>query len=248
MAAEGQGGSLIRSAALRPPGLALALAVCVAEAAAQAGSTGAATASDASPGVRPVLTGAALPDTARPATIPDPTPPAQPVTPANPHILDDRARPGGGTWRFFTDAVMGGVSRGTLLEETVDGRRALCLRGEVRLENNGGFVQMALELPRFPATAPDGQPWQGVELDVYGNGRRYGLHLRDASMSYPWQAFRAGFTATRAWQTVRVPWVEFLPYRFTGEVRPEAITRIGVLGIGERMDAEVCVARVALYR
>ena len=38
-------------------------------------------------------------------------------------------------------------------------------------------VQMALDLPALPATSP-GAPWRAVELDVCGNGHRYGLHLR----------------------------------------------------------------------
>jgi hypothetical protein len=40
-------------------------------------------------------------------------------------------------WRGFTDQVMGGVSTATSRMETIEGRRALRLVGDVSLENNG---------------------------------------------------------------------------------------------------------------
>ena len=72
-----------------------------------------------------------------------------------PLLLDDFSRPDGrsalGTaWRAFTDQVMGGVSTQSVGRETVEGERALRLRGEVRLDNNGGFVQVALPSARGP--------------------------------------------------------------------------------------------------
>ena len=164
-------------------------------------------------------------------------------------VIDDR-RTGstvstlGPAWRFFSDGVMGGVSTGAMTVESVKGRPALCLRGQVRLENNGGFVQMALELPALPA----GETWRGVELDVLGNGRRYGVHLRTQGMTAPWQAFRSSFPAGPEWQTVRLPFDGFEAYRTSAALDPASIRRVGIVAIGERFDAEVCIARVALYR
>jgi hypothetical protein len=163
-------------------------------------------------------------------------------------LVDDR-RTGtatstlGPAWRFFTDGVMGGVSSGAMTAEAAQGRAALCLRGQVRLDNNGGFVQMALELPALPS----GGSWRGIELDVRGNGRRYGLHLRTSVMTAPWQAWRASFEAPSAWRTVRLPFEVFEPYRTGGTLDPATISRIGVLAIGACFEAEVCVARLALY-
>jgi hypothetical protein len=164
-------------------------------------------------------------------------------------LIDDR-RSGtttstlGPAWRFFTDGVMGGVSSGAMTAETVQGRNALCLRGHVRLENNGGFIQMALELPALPA-APR---WRGVEVEVLGNAHRYGLHLRTTDMTAPWQAWRAGFEANPEWRTVRLPFEDFEPYRTTAALQPQGLRRIGLVAIGERFDAELCLARLALYR
>ncbi len=169
--------------------------------------------------------------------------PALPAEPASAAVIDDRSSQAPAAWRFFTDGVMGGVSSGRMTAETAAGRPALCLRGEVRLENNGGFIQMALELP-----APPVGPWRGIELDVLGNGRRYGVHLRTADMTLPWQAWRASFTAPPVWHTVQLPFTAFTPYRHVGTLEAAAVRRIGVLALGEAMTAEVCVARVAWLR
>ena len=164
-------------------------------------------------------------------------------------LIDDRASGSavstlGPSWRFFSDGVMGGVSSGSLRIDTMQGRSALCLRGQVRLENNGGFVQMALDLPEGPPAAQ----WRGVELDVLGNGRRYGLHLRTTAMSLPWQAWRAPFEAPPTWQRLRLPFEAFQPHRTGGTLSAAELRRIGLVAIGEAFDAELCVARVALYR
>ncbi len=162
--------------------------------------------------------------------------------PAEQSVIDDRSGPAPAAWRFFTDGVMGGVSLGSMTSEVVAGRPALCLRGQVRLENNGGFIQMAL-----PVLPPLGD-WQAIELDVFGNGRRYGLHLRTAAMTLPWQAWRAMFVAAPAWQTLRLPLASFAPHRCGGTLSSGDVRRIGIVALGERFDAEVCVARLAWVR
>ena len=54
----------------------------------------------------------------------------------------------GNSWSGVTDRVMGGRSNGSLTREMEwDGKVANVLRGKVSLENNGGFVQMATDLP-----------------------------------------------------------------------------------------------------
>ena len=49
-------------------------------------------------------------------------------------------------WRLVTDTVMGGVSQGVLSRKTVAARDAVRMRGDVSTENNGGFIQIALNL------------------------------------------------------------------------------------------------------
>jgi hypothetical protein len=152
----------------------------------------------------------------------------------------------GTRWRLVTDGVMGGVSRGELLPDSVDGRPCLRLRGEVRLENNGGFVQAALDLSSGPAF--DASGWSGLVLDVYGNGEQYNLHLRTSRVWLPWQSYRAAFNAQPRWQKVHLPFTGFTAYRIGAELDLKKLERIGIVAIGRAFRADLCVANIALYR
>jgi hypothetical protein len=137
----------------------------------------------------------------------------------------------GSPWRLFTDQVMGGVSQATMVRDIVAGRPAIRLRGDVRLENNGGFVQIGLDL------SPDGgvvdaSDWSGVELDVFGNGEEYGVHLRTDALTRPWQSYRHAFTARAEWRTVRLPFDRFVLWRTDVPLDPRRLRRIGVAAIG----------------
>ena len=161
--------------------------------------------------------------------------------------LDMVSAASGDGWRLFTDRVMGGVSAGTLRRETVAGRPALRMQGEVSLDNNGGFVQMALDL------TSDGEPldaraFAGVELDIWGNRERYGCHLRTTAMARPWQSYRQEFVTTGDWQTLRLPFQGFAAHRFDGPLDLQQLRRIGLVAIGRAFHADLALARAALYR
>jgi adhesin HecA-like repeat protein len=166
-------------------------------------------------------------------------------------ILDDRSSGDlhslhGPAWRLVTDAVMGGVSTGSLVPDTVAGRSCVRLRGAVSLDNRGGFLQAALDTG--PDGALDGSGYDGVLLDVFGNGEDYNVHLRTEDVWLPWQAYRATFTAPAAWTTVRLPFSVFTGYRIRAPLDITALRRIGVLAIGRAFTADLCVARLGLYR
>lgn len=149
-------------------------------------------------------------------------------------------------WRLITDTVMGGVSQGRSWRDTVAGRDAVCLEGDVSTDNNGGFVQITLDLDSD--TARRAAQYDGISLQVLGNGERYNLHLRTRDLWLPWQSFRAGFDSAATWHEVRLPFTTFEPYRTGASLRPERLQRIGVVAIGRDFDASVCVAEPAFYR
>jgi len=163
-------------------------------------------------------------------------------------IIDDLSREMplstiGTLWQLFTDQVMGGVSNGTMVREVVAGRLAVRMRGDVRLENNGGFVQIAIDL------APDGKPinasaWQGLELDVFGNGEEYSLHLRTEDLTQPWQSYRQSFRAGQEWRTIPFRFRDFVPYRTETPLNLRRIRRIGVVAIGRAFSADLAVGGV----
>lgn len=153
----------------------------------------------------------------------------------------------GTRWQVVTDSVMGGVSDAGMQRETIDGRPALRLRGAVRLENNGGFVQMALDL------APDGgdvdaSGWTGLEVDVVGNGQDYGLHLRTSDLSRPWQSYRQTFTAPPEWRTLRLPFAEMTPHRTDVPLDLRHLRRLGLVAIGRAFAADLAMGGLRFYR
>jgi hypothetical protein len=167
-----------------------------------------------------------------------------------PLILDDRASgtlraSSGACWRLVTDQVMGGVSDGDLEPTTVEGRPCLRLTGDVSLLNNGGFVQASLDLDQ--AGPLDARAYTGIEVDVYGNGQGYNLHLRTADTRIVWQSYRASFQAAPGWHTLRLPFRQFEPYRIDRPLDLARLKRLGLVSIGREMRADLCVARLALY-
>lgn len=77
----------------------------------------------------------------------------------------------GTEWAGFTDRVMGGMSSGSIERESVKGKPANILRGQVSLANNGGFVQMATDLALDPSVGVvDASQYDGLEIDVLFEG------------------------------------------------------------------------------
>ena len=166
-------------------------------------------------------------------------------------IIDDR-RTGtlesvlGGSWRVVTDGVMGGVSRGELSLDTIDNKACLRLRGDVRLENNGGFIQAALDVENTEAA--NASAYDGLLLAVYGNNQEYNMHLRSGDVWLPWQSYRTSFRAPARWQTLRLPFNEFSGYRIGKKLDLTQLERIGLVAIGRAFTADLCIGELALYR
>jgi hypothetical protein len=165
-------------------------------------------------------------------------------------LIDDFRDPGGlsrlGTpWRFVTDRVMGGVSTGRIAFEEIQGRPCLCLHGDVSLDNNGGFVQISLDLA--PEGALDAGKFQGIRLVVRGNGGSYNLHLKTADVRRPWQSYRSSFSTGPEWREMQLPFSGFLPYRIDVPLDLRKLRRLGIVAIGSTMTAELCVAEISFY-
>ena len=154
-------------------------------------------------------------------------------------VIDDlsRERP---QWQLFTDRVMGGVSHGTMSREEVAGRPAIRMRGDVSLENSGGFVQIAIDLSP-DGKAVDASIWRGLELDVFGNGEEYSLHLRTEDLTRPWQSYRQSFRADPQWRTVRFHFEDFKAYRTDTALNLRRLRRIGIVAIGRAFSADISV-------
>ena len=167
-------------------------------------------------------------------------------------LIDDFSDPDlvsslGTRWRGVSDRVMGGVSEATVVRDTSGGRPALRLTGDVRLENDGGFIQASLDLDPAGGTV-DASDYAGIRLVVRGNGERYSLHLRTPDNVRPWQSYRAHFTAGADWQTVDLPFDGFVPYRLEAPLDVGRLRRIGLVAIGREFAADLAVGRAEFYR
>jgi hypothetical protein len=147
-------------------------------------------------------------------------------------------------WRFFTDSVMGGVSSGQVAFVPEDGQVHAHMSGKVSTENNGGFIQMRMELPDG---APDGT--NGVRLFVRGNDQQYFVHLRTGGTMLPWQYYQAGFEVTGDWAEVRLPFDMFTRSGRLLRAVPQAdsLKSIAVVAYGRDHDAEIDVREVSFY-
>ncbi len=156
--------------------------------------------------------------------------------------------PGDGAlrWRLITDAVMGGVSQGRLTHETMAGREAVRMRGDVSTDNNGGFIQIALDFAPY-GDAIDAGSFTGIAIDVYGNGEHYGAHLRSTQTTRPQQSWRAEFIATSDWQRIECPFASFVPHRIDEPLDVTRLRRLGIVAIGREFVADVAIASVDFY-
>lgn len=148
-------------------------------------------------------------------------------------------------WEYVADTVMGGVSTGQATAVDVDGRHAMRLQGDVSLDNNGGFVQMAFDLSEdgvFDASAYD-----GIWLELKGNGERYDLRLRTDELTRPWHSFRTEVIAFEPWATIRIPFASFEAHRTDVVFNPARLRRVGILGIGREFHADVFVSQIGFF-
>jgi hypothetical protein len=149
-------------------------------------------------------------------------------------------------WRGFSDRVMGGVSDASLGRSTIDGKNCLRLTGRVTRKSNGGFIQMALYFGSNEAEL-DGSAHQGIEMLVYGNNEDYNVHVRTADCGWYDESYRYTFFAKPEWQQVRIPWADFKPNGVKAALNSSRINRIAILGWMREFQADIALARIALY-
>jgi hypothetical protein len=167
-------------------------------------------------------------------------------------LIDDFADEGlvsklGTQWRGVSDQVMGGISEASISHGVIDGRHSLRMAGDVRLENDGGFIQAALDLAP-PGDTIDASGFTGMRIVVRGNGEKYSVHLRTLNNVRPWQSYRAHFTAGSDWENIDLPFETFVPYRLETPLDTKRLRRIGLVAIGRAFYADLAVSELAFYR
>ncbi|KAL6198277.1 hypothetical protein ACLB2K_028069 [Fragaria x ananassa] len=124
-------------------------------------------------------------------------------------------------WGALDDVVMGGVSESTFLIDpngSEDGGPTGLFKGVVSTANNGGFTSIRT---KNLSTPEDLSAYDGLELRLKGDGRRYKLIVR-TSGDWDTVGYTAGFdTVGDQWQTVRLPFSSLRPI-FRAKTVPDA--------------------------
>lgn len=110
----------------------------------------------------------------------------------------------GQTWRIINDGVMGGLSKG-YLDFQVD---AIVFKGEVSLENNGGFTSLRSPYQRFDLSA-----YEKVVIRLKSTGQPLAFTMNTDQRWYvPYFKHRIE-VSSQDWEIVEVPLQAFKAYR-----------------------------------
>jgi len=155
---------------------------------------------------------------------------SQPILVDADQLIADFDSAGGNqmAWRITDDGVMGGRSRGQF-EYSEEG--VMIFKGNLSLENNGGFSSVRTEIVRLDLSES-----KGLALRVKGDGRSYQMRLGTAARYRSREvSFSADFqTQKDSWIEVRVPFSAFKA-RFRGrslkdiDFDSSSVRRIGIL-------------------
>lgn len=148
-------------------------------------------------------------------------------------------------WQTADDRVMGGVSVAQMCPPNQADILGVCLRGQVSLENRGGFIQI-----KWPVTRSDLNEiakHTGIYVRAWGNCESYNIHLRTRSLWLPWQSYRQTFVASQQPQYHYFSFDEFAPYKTSLQFRPQALKKIAIVAIGRAFSANVCVGEMGFY-
>ena len=106
-------------------------------------------------------------------------------------------------WLIVNDGVMGGVSQSEMI---VTPAGTAIFRGNVSLDNNGGFASVRT----YPIAYQLGG-YDGLSLRIKGDGQQYKLRLR-MNNQLDGIAYQINFeTQPDTWLNIRVPFAEFVP-------------------------------------
>ena len=104
-------------------------------------------------------------------------------------------------WSSVNDSVMGGISKGGVTQSE---QGTLVFRGELSLENNGGFASIRTKQPELDLSGTT-----ALVVKARGDGRTYWVDLR-AKDQVPASSYR-GYLPTTAgeWKEVTIPLADF---------------------------------------
>jgi len=160
----------------------------------------------------------------------------------------DKNRTPSSAWKLISDQVMGGRSQGEITRVLSDESAFDCLQGEVSLANNGGFIQMQMNLKNITGLSRPFADYDGIFIELKGKPHVYNLHFKSSQLWLPWQSFRKAVSVTEQWQRFFIPFSDFESHRTFSTFKPAKATRFAIVAIGEAFAVKVCVRRFGVYQ
>jgi len=148
-------------------------------------------------------------------------------------------------WNFITDQVMGGASTGKFKVEEIDGVKCYRMTGNISTKNNGGFIQIRAKL--FPVI--NTKEYKGVYIKIYGNEKKYNLHLRTGLTFAPWQYYSFTFYSKKNWKIIKAPFSEFKKSNFyqPKSILGQNIKFIGLVAGFDDFKSDICLSEIGFY-
>ena len=139
---------------------------------------------------------------------------------------------------------MGGQSTGQLQQRAENGQWITCLQGEVRLENQGGFIQAQFDM----SAVNNLNDFDGMYLTWRGQSPATALHLKTQDLRQPWQSYKCPAYPGSSWQTDYIAFHQFTPYRTGIPLNLHQVTRFSVLAIGQPGTVDLCIREFGLFK
>ena len=162
-------------------------------------------------------------------------------------------------WKYFSDQVMGGVSEGQVSLEQDGDMVFTRLTGNVRTDNNGGFIQLrtSTSLSNKPLmfkmlhnSKKDGKKLQGIRLKVKGNGEKYHIFIQTTIFyRLPTGYQIATFDTSPEWETIEIPFNRFksLKDNKDSNINAKDIKTFGIVAYGRDFKSDLSVSSVEFY-
>ncbi|MBT5407337.1 MAG: hypothetical protein HOL25_00365 [Gammaproteobacteria bacterium] len=162
-------------------------------------------------------------------------------------------------WKYFSDQVMGGVSEGQVSLEQDGDKVFIRLSGNVRTDNNGGFIQLrtSTSLSNKPMmfkllhnSNKEGKKLKGIRLKVKGNGEKYHVFIQTTIFyRLPTGYQIATFDTSPNWETVEIPFNTFkkLKDNIDSNISAKDIKTFGIVAYGRDFRSDLSVSSVEFY-
>ena len=158
-------------------------------------------------------------------------------------------------WKFFSDQVMGGISEGQVLLEQDGDMLFTRLTGNVRTDNNGGFIQLRAsvsfansEKDGLHNSNKEGKKLKGIRLKVKGNGEKYHIFIQTTIFyRLPTGYQIATFDTSPNWKTVELPFDQFKELNSNKNSKSYISNSFAIAAYGRDFTSDVSVSSIEFY-